>query len=64
MTEARPMIPAYPALARSYDAGFRVDDAYKAGLPDLQNGPASLIIGACRSGTRPATGASWRWKPA
>ena len=46
MTEARPMIPAYPALARSYDAGFRVDDAYKAGLPDLQNGPASLIIGA------------------
>ncbi|MDO5705228.1 MAG: GTP cyclohydrolase FolE2, partial [Paracoccus sp. (in: a-proteobacteria)] len=38
--------PAYPALARSYDAGFRVDDAYKAGLPDLQNGPASLIVGA------------------
>ena len=46
MTEARPMIPAYPALARSYDAGFRVDGAYKAGLPDLQNGPASLIVGA------------------
>ena len=46
MTQARPMIPAYPALSRSYDAGFRVDDAYKAGLPDLQNGPASLIVGA------------------
>lgn len=46
MTEARPMIPAYPALARSYDAGFTVDDTYKAGLPDLQNGPASLIVGA------------------
>ena len=46
MTEARPMIPAYPALARDYDADFRVDDAYKATLPDLQNGPASLIVGA------------------
>lgn len=46
MTETRPMIPAYPSLAREYDADFRVDDAYKAGLPDLQNGPASLIVGA------------------
>ena len=46
MTEARPLVPAYPALIREYDAGFRVDDAYKAGLPDLQNGPASLIVGA------------------
>ena len=67
MTEARPMIPAYPALARSYDAGFRVDDAYKAGLPDLQNGPASLIIGArraCRSAITPATAERSCWKPA
>ena len=48
MTEARPMTPAYPALVRSYDADFRVDAAYKAGLPDLQNGPASLIVGARR----------------
>ena len=37
---------AYPALRRAYPAEFRVDDAYKAGLPDLQNGPSSLIVGA------------------
>jgi GTP cyclohydrolase IB len=36
----------YPALARRYPQDFRVDDAYKAGLPDLQNGPSSLIVGA------------------
>ncbi|MFV0303726.1 MAG: GTP cyclohydrolase FolE2, partial [Paracoccus sp. (in: a-proteobacteria)] len=48
MTENRPLIPAYPALARDYDADFRADVAYKAGLPDLQNGPASLIVGAHR----------------
>ena len=35
-----------PALARSYDADFRPDAAYKAAMPDLQNGPASLIVGA------------------
>lgn len=52
MTEARPMFPghaaerAYPVLSREYPADFRVDAAYKAGLPDLQNGPASLIVGA------------------
>ncbi|QBX33795.1 GTP cyclohydrolase I FolE2 [Paracoccus liaowanqingii] len=46
MTEIRPLTPAYPALARDYDAGFRVDAAYKDSLPDLQNGPASLIVGA------------------
>ncbi len=46
MTEIRPLTPAYPALARSYDADFRVDPAYKDSLPDLQNGPASLIVGA------------------
>ncbi len=38
----------YPDLARVYPAEFRVDAAYKAGLPDLQNGPASLIVGAKR----------------
>ncbi len=37
---------AYPDLARAYPTEFRVDDNYKAGLPDLQNGPASLIVGA------------------
>jgi GTP cyclohydrolase I len=35
----------YPALSRSYP-DFRPDDGYRAGLPDLQNGPASLIRGA------------------
>ncbi|SDE35847.1 GTP cyclohydrolase I [Paracoccus isoporae] len=42
-----PRPPAlYPALSREYDADFKVDPQYKAGLPDLQNGPASLIVGA------------------
>ncbi len=36
----------YPALSREYPADFRVDDAYKDSLPDLQNGPSSLIVGA------------------
>ncbi|MGP9789005.1 GTP cyclohydrolase FolE2 [Roseinatronobacter sp. NSM] len=36
----------YPVLSRDYPAQFRVSDAYKASLPDLQNGPASLIVGA------------------
>jgi len=37
---------SYPALSRAYPEGFRVDSAYKDSLPDLQNGPASLIVGA------------------
>jgi len=36
----------YPSLNRSYDASFRPGDNYRASLPDLQNGPASLIVGA------------------
>jgi GTP cyclohydrolase IB len=36
----------YPALSRSYPTAFRPDAAYKASLPDLQNGPSSLIRGA------------------
>jgi GTP cyclohydrolase I len=36
----------YPALARAYPEDFVVDDAYRASMPDLQNGPASLIRGA------------------
>jgi len=36
----------YPALARAYPDAFEVDDAYKATMPDLQNGPSSLIRGA------------------
>ena len=36
----------YPDLSREYDADFKVDEAYKCLLPDLQNGPASLIKGS------------------
>jgi GTP cyclohydrolase I len=36
----------YPALSRVYPEGFRPDAAYKAAMPDLQNGPSSLIRGA------------------
>jgi len=36
----------YPAFSREYPEGFVADAAYKATLPDLQNGPSSLIRGA------------------
>ena len=36
----------YPDLSRHYDDDFVADSAYKAGLPDLQNGPSSLIRGS------------------
>jgi GTP cyclohydrolase I len=39
-------VSAAADLSRTYPAEFRADDAYKAGLPDLQNGPSSLIVGA------------------
>lgn len=38
----------YPALARAYPEDFEVTEAYKSTLPDLQNGPESLIKGARR----------------
>jgi GTP cyclohydrolase IB len=38
----------YPALARAYPEEFEVDALYRATLPDLQNGPESLIKGAKR----------------
>ncbi|WP_085835750.1 GTP cyclohydrolase FolE2 [Aquimixticola soesokkakensis] len=38
----------YPALRRAYPEDFAVDEAYRATLPDLQNGPESLIKGAHR----------------
>ena len=38
----------YPNLAREYPEDFAVDLAYRATLPDLQNGPSSLIRGAKR----------------
>lgn len=36
----------YPDLSRAYEAEFRPDAAYRASMPDMQNGPASLIRGA------------------
>ncbi len=36
----------YPALARAYPEDFVGDEAYNASMPDLQNGPESLIKGA------------------
>jgi len=43
-----PVGPGHNAapLSRDYPADFRPDDAYKASMPDLQNGPSSLIRGA------------------
>jgi GTP cyclohydrolase I len=40
---------AYPVLARDYPQGFDASPEYRAGLPDLQNGPAALIRGARRA---------------
>ncbi|MEM6376412.1 MAG: GTP cyclohydrolase FolE2 [Pseudomonadota bacterium] len=36
----------YPDLKRDYPDDFAPDAAYKANMPDLQNGPSSLIRGA------------------
>ncbi|QYX57393.1 GTP cyclohydrolase FolE2 [Roseovarius sp. SCSIO 43702] len=36
----------YPALSREYPEDFEADAAYRATMPDLQNGPQSLIRGA------------------
>ncbi|MGF6859605.1 GTP cyclohydrolase I [Rhodobacteraceae bacterium MBR-64] len=36
----------YPDLSREYPADFDATPAYRQDLPDLQNGPASLIRGA------------------
>ena len=36
----------YPMLERSYPDNFDADTAYKQSLPDLQNGPSSLIRGS------------------
>ncbi|MDG2339864.1 MAG: GTP cyclohydrolase, FolE2/MptA family, partial [Paracoccaceae bacterium] len=36
----------YPDLSRDYPEGFEVDKDYIKTLPDLQNGPASLIKGS------------------
>ncbi|MGB3243176.1 MAG: GTP cyclohydrolase FolE2 [Sulfitobacter sp.] len=39
---------AYPVFDRTYPEDFRVGANYKATLPDLQNGPSSLIRGSQR----------------
>ena len=36
----------YPAFSRAYPKEFEVEPGYKETLPDLQNGPSSLIRGA------------------
>ena len=36
----------YPVLSDTYDVAFTVDEAYKASMPDLQNGPSALIKGS------------------
>ncbi len=43
-----PNHPGYPVFSNVYPEDFSVDEAYKASLPDLQNGPASLIRGQKR----------------
>ncbi|NBZ88943.1 GTP cyclohydrolase FolE2 [Stagnihabitans tardus] len=40
------LLAGYPVLSRDYPETFRPDAAYKAAMPDLQNGPSSLIVGA------------------
>ncbi|SPF78283.1 GTP cyclohydrolase FolE2 [Pseudoprimorskyibacter insulae] len=39
----------YPDLSRNYPHNFVADAAYRATLPDLQNGPSSLIRGEKRA---------------
>ncbi|MEM1387713.1 MAG: GTP cyclohydrolase FolE2 [Pseudomonadota bacterium] len=39
----------YPEFARAYPEGFTATEGYRATLPDLQNGPESLIRGARRA---------------
>ena len=36
---------SYPVFNRDYEDSFSVDESYRATLPDLQNGPKSLISG-------------------
>ena len=36
----------YPDLSRVYPEDFTPDATYRASMPDLQNGPSSLIVGA------------------
>ena len=40
------LLSRYPELTDKYSNDFKLDGDYKASLPDLQNGPSSLIKGA------------------
>jgi len=40
------LLSRYPELTDKYSNDFTLDGEYKASLPDLQNGPSSLIKGA------------------
>ena len=40
---------AYPTFSRDYPEDFDASAAYRDTLPDLQNGPASLIVGEARA---------------
>ncbi len=46
MNQIRTVSDGARAYSREYPADFKVDETYRASLPDLQNGPASLIVGA------------------
>ena len=46
--ELRALLGTPAALSRVYPEGFKADAAYKATMPDLQNGPESLIKGSKR----------------
>ena len=49
LTALRGLLPAaYPELSREFPDNFVVDAAYRDTLPDLQNGPSSLIRGENR----------------
>lgn len=48
LNEPAPDLRDYPALARDYPQDFTPDAAWRASMPDLQNGPPSLIRGAWR----------------
>src|SRR6056300_688187 len=49
LTALRGLLPAaYPELTREFPDNFAVDAAYRDTLPDLQNGPSSLIRGENR----------------
>ena len=44
--EVASLLMNYPDLTDKYSNDFKLDGEYKASLPDLQNGPSSLIKGA------------------